>query len=109
MAGAETIEGYTLAGAVVRRPYSTEGRTVPKGTVLSVEALNKLSHAIRRLWLRDGDITPIYVPQHYATGGQTHHLIHRGAGRYDVVLGTMINAEPLTREQAEALIIQPTS
>lgn len=106
---AETIDGYTLAGAVVRRPYNTSGARVPRGTVLSIEALSRLSHAIRRIWLRDGNITPIYVPKHIATGGASYHLLHRGAGRYDVVLGTMLNTEPLTREAAEALISPPAA
>lgn len=98
-----TIPGYELAGAVVRRAYTSNGERVLKGHVLTQNALAALSYAIRRLWLRDGSLTPFYVPTDKVPrplGGR--HVIHRGGGRYDVVQGVVLNTM-LTKDEADAL------
>jgi D-lyxose ketol-isomerase len=96
----DSIPGYTIAGAIVRKPYGQGAQRVLAGTVLSTAAYAAIKYTIKRLWLRDGQITPFYVPRH---ASNERHVIHRGGGRYDVVHGTVLNAEPLSREAAEAL------
>lgn len=104
MATHDEIPGYGLGGAVVRRAYESRGERIMAGAVLSAEAFLGISHAVRRLFVREGRVTPFYQP--LATlppPPGTRHIIHRGAGRYDVVHGTVLNVEFLTKEGAEAL------
>lgn len=102
------IPGYQLAGAVVSRAYSAGGEKVATGSVLSAEAFGKIGHAVRRIFLREAVLTPFYVattpaaPPVAATGSR--FVIHRGNGRYDVVAGTLLNTDPLTRAEADALV-----
>jgi hypothetical protein len=100
----DTIPGYHLAGAVVRRPYSQGGDRIYAGAVLSRDAFLAIGHAVRRLFVREGRVTPFYIPDAAAPppAGECH-LIHRGAGRYDVVRGVLLNIYPLSREEAETL------
>lgn len=99
-----TIPGYTITGALVRRAYSQGGETIPAGTRLSVDEFEAINASVRRLWVRDGNLLPIYTPDESVPRPLgTRHVIHRGAGRYDVVQGVQINTDPLSREEAEAL------
>lgn len=99
-----SFPGFTLSGALVARGYESGTGPVRAGTVLSAEQFHALNWAVRRLWVRDGNLLPIYTPTDQAPRplGE-RHVIHRGAGRYDVVQGQQINVDPLSREQAEAL------
>jgi hypothetical protein len=99
----DIIPGYDIAGAVVRKPFGSGTQRVYPGTMLSRAAYAAIGHAVKRIWLREGQIVPFYVPKN--TIGQ-RHVIHRGGGRYDVVHGTVLNAEPLSREDAETLAQQ---
>jgi hypothetical protein len=98
------IPGFALAGAVVRRGFSQRGEKVPGGAVLSAEAFMAIGYAVRRIFVREGRVTPFFVPEAAAPlpPGQPH-LIHRGGGRYDVIHGVQLNADVLTKEEAEAL------
>lgn len=101
----DAIPGYTLGGAVVRRAYNAAGQRIAAGSVLSADAFMAIGYAVRRLFVREGQITPFYLPRHAGPG--TCHIIHRGGGRYDVVRGVMLNDEALTREDAETLAATP--
>jgi hypothetical protein len=101
------IPGFAIAGAVVRKPYGQGAQRVYAGTVLTLEAFARIGHVVKRIWVRDGTVTPFYVPAHVSPDGASGHLIHRGGGRYDVIHGVQMNAEPLSREEAEALAQQP--
>lgn len=101
------IEGFALAGAVVRRAYNSGGKAVPSGTVLGPDQFLSIGYAIRRLFVRENRLTPIYVPADKAPLPiGTAHVLHRGGGRYDVIWGTQLNAEVLSKDEAEALAAQ---
>lgn len=104
----DTIPGYAFGGAIVRRAYEAQGQRVRAGTVLSAEAFAAIGYAVRRLFVREGRITPFYQPVGTLPPPPgTRHIIHKGAGRYDVVHGTVLNGETfLSREEAEALAAQ---
>ena len=100
----DSIPGFTLAGAVVRRAFSMRGSRVMGGTVLSADAFMAIGYAVRRIFVRDGQITPIYAPESALPPPQGQaHIIHRGGGRYDVIVGTALNDEPLSKDEAESI------
>jgi hypothetical protein len=106
----DAIPGYHLAGAVVRRSYSQGGERVSSGAVLTRDAFLSIGHAVRRLFVREGRVTPFYVPAEAAPPPPgERHVIHRGGGRYDVVHGVLLTELPVTREGAEALAAQGRS
>jgi hypothetical protein len=104
----DAIPGYAFGGAIVRRGYEAQGKRIASGTVLSAEAFLAIGYAVRRLFVREGRVTPFYQPtETLPPPPGTRHIIHRGAGRYDVVHGTVLNGEQfLSREEAEALAAQ---
>ena len=91
-----------IGGAIVRRRYSSGGQSVLPGTKLTREQL--LTMPLRNLEALAGanflDIFPLTVNDSSAA---PLHVIHRGSGRYDVIQGHVLNAEALTREQAESM------
>lgn len=100
----DTIPGYHLAGAVVRRPFNRGGERIYTGAVLTRDAFLSIGHAVRRIFVREGRVTPFYIPDTAAPPPPgTRHVIHRGGGRYDVVHGVLLNTYPLSREEAETL------
>jgi hypothetical protein len=100
----DTIPGFALGGAIVRRPFDSGGNRTSAGAVLSAEDFLKIGYAVRRIFVREGRVTPFYQPIDTLPPAEgTRHIIHRGAGRYDVVHGTVLNADFLSREEAEAL------
>jgi hypothetical protein len=118
----EHIPGFELAGAVVRRPFNRAGARVPVGAVLSAEDYMAINYPVRRVFANSGQITPFYrrpgdadytpseppaarIAVAPAAPG-VRHIIHRGGGRYDVVSGSILNDQPLSRETAEALAKQ---
>jgi hypothetical protein len=104
----DEIPGFALGGAVVRRAYTANGERIYAGKVLSVEAFMSIGYAVRRLFVREQRITPFYQPTATLPPPPgTNHVIHRGGGRYDVVRGSVLNTDFLSREEAEALAGQP--
>jgi hypothetical protein len=94
-------QGFVMGGALLRRPLTSNGARLPAGTVLNPEQFAAITYATRRVLVRDEAILPFYQPA--SAAGSERFVIHRGNGRYDVVVGTRLNADPLTREEADTL------
>jgi hypothetical protein len=90
----------------VRRRFNAAGRDVLPGTTLSIEEVKAFPNRNLRALVDANflDLFPI-ADNDILTGAM--HVIHRGSGRYDVIRGHVLNAEPLTREAAEAMAGDP--
>lgn len=94
-------------GGVVLRSLVTAGATLKPGTEISAEFVASWPIANRRALSESGTVRwhPFSKSDNVeAVGKVGRHLAHRGGGRFDVIEGHIINDEPLTREEAEALI-----
>ena len=92
-----------LGGGVVRRRFSRGGEIILAGHVFSGEELRSFRSANLRALIDKGVIE--VWPKHAIAGERGARFpIHQGFGKYDVVEGRKLNTEPLTREQAQALV-----
>jgi hypothetical protein len=90
-----------IGGGVVRRRIGVAGGDgVLAGTRLTREQVLAMPVANRRAMISTGHIS--VWPLNEQVGGE-RFAVHLGFGKYDVVEGRKLNAEPLTKEQAEAL------
>jgi hypothetical protein len=92
-------------GVVLRTVTTARGRLKP-GTEISPDEALSWPIANKRA-LEEGQAVRWHS---LATGASRHasdasgrHVVNRGFGKFDVIEGTVINAEPLSKEEAEAL------
>ncbi len=93
-----------IGGAVVRRPFTFRGDTLKIGTYLTEEEILSIPIANRNA-LRNNRYIQIFpkAPNSNNNGPSSVFVVHRGGGAYDVIEGTKINDEPLSKVDAEAL------
>ena len=94
-----------IGGGIVRRIFRRNGEPVLAGTVLSREEIMSMEINNRRCLVRLGmiDIFPPPPPIKMEEG-ESAHIIQVGKGRFNVIIGRKINDEPITHEQALALV-----
>jgi hypothetical protein len=104
----EVPAGFVLAGAMVRQRIETDaGHPLMPGEVMSAETFAEIPFGTRRALVGNDRLTPFYRRGDAPPAEEEERQrfsIHRGNGRYDVVEGALLNAEPLTKEAAEALV-----
>lgn len=93
------VKEQNIGGALVLRGFTTGGTYMRPGTKLERDQLLTM-HVNNRQSLIDNGFIDIYPPLH----GIDLHMVSRGFGKYDVYQGIKLNIDPLTREQAEALM-----
>lgn len=96
-------QGFVVAGARVHRAFERSGGRVLPGTILSPDEYQAIGRPSRRVMVKNGQIEPFYARQGTPGVDVQRYVIHRGAGRYDVIEGTLLTPEWLTKEEAERL------
>lgn len=107
MATAQQIRLHEIGGGVVRRSF-TDGPVRRKAfEQLSRDDILKWPAANRNA-LIDKHFVEVYPrkPGGEAPSGSKRIAIHRGGGAYDVIEGVVLNAKPLTKEEAVKLAKQ---
>lgn len=96
-----------MCGGIVLRAFRLNGELVRAGAELSEEQVRGMGRANLEALRRRGSIhllskkageAPAVDPRTQA------FMVHTGAGKYDVIEGVKINDEPLSKEEAQALI-----
>ena len=96
-----------IGGGFVRRLFTNDGQALKAGTHLSRDQLLAMSINNRRALIRSGAID-IYPPA--PAGGAPaasqveRFMLHIGGGRYEVIAGVKLSSEPLTKDEAQALV-----
>lgn len=107
-------------GGIVRRGFDRAGERVPPGTRLSSDDLRAMSgpnlkSLVDSRYIELFPADPAAKQQIEALQDRIReleagpvkpgqrHVIHRGAGNYDVIEGKRLNTEPLDKAAAEAL------
>lgn len=96
-------DGYVVAGARVMRGFEKGGEKVRPGALISAAEFTAMGRSSRRVMVKNGQIEPFYALRGTPGVDVQRYVIHRGAGRYDVIEGTLLTPEWLTKEDAEAL------
>lgn len=96
----------SIGGALVRRRFNMGGRDVRPGETLSRDQIMSMPGPNRSALIDSGflDVFP------EATSGiatMPCHVVHRGMGKYDVIWGRVLNEQPLSKEDADALAAAP--
>jgi hypothetical protein len=99
-------KGYVIAGARVIRAFDRADGRVSAGAVISPAEFTAMARASRRVMVKNGHIEPFYVPLGTPGVDVQRHVVHRGAGRYDVIQGTLLTSEWVSKEEAEQLAAQ---
>lgn len=86
-------------GGITLRRLTIGGRDVPPGTEIDAETARSWSVMNRMALSESGSIRW----HSKAIGAAERHIVSRGFGKFDVIIGTVINDAPLTKEEAEAL------
>ena len=94
------IDDLDVGGGVVSRRFTLGGEVLLAGTELTREQLLAMPRSNRRALIENRFLR--VWPASVGAGGQ-RFAIHRGGGAYDVIEGRLLNTEPLTKAQAEAL------
>ena len=91
-------------GGVALRTFSAAGGRLPPGSEISAELALTWPVQNRRA-LEESKVIRWHSQAVSQQRNQTvsAHVVHRGGGRFDVIEGIVINDEPLTKEQADAL------
>jgi hypothetical protein len=98
-----TPEGYVVAGARVLRGFNRADGRVSPGTLLTADEYQAILGPSRRVMVKNGQIEPFFALRGTPGVDVKRYIIHRGAGRYDVIEGTLLTQEWVTKEEAEAL------
>ena len=88
-----------IGGGFVRIGFDINGKRMTPGTSLSKETI--LGWRNHRALILNGHIA-VYPPK---DAGDERFALHIGGGRYEVVQGRKLTDAPLTKEQAEALVL----
>ena len=93
-----------IGGAQVVRRFNIGTDSVAPGTMLTRDQV--LAFPVNnRQSLIDNRYIAIYPPSPIPEGGELM-IYSRGFGKFDVVQGRKVNDEPLSKEEAEALVAQ---
>jgi hypothetical protein len=96
-------QGYVIAGARVMRRFERAGEQVMPGTVISAAEFQAIGRPSRRVMVKNGQIEPFFAKRGTPGVDVQRYVVHRGAGRYDVIEGTLLTPDWVTKEDAEAL------
>lgn len=94
-----------LGGGFVRLAFTVNGRRMRVGSRLTADEIASFSNG-RRL-IETGHIA-VYPPAPKEGEGPDRYVIHIGGGRYDVIAGVKLNAQPVTKDEADALAVRPS-
>lgn len=98
------IRDEHIGGGTVTRGFTSNGEWVRPGTRLTREELLKLPRTNLQA-LVDTDKVHLFPPAPGQIDGMGEmHLVSRGFGKFDVFQGRRVNEEPLSKEEAEALM-----
>ena len=89
-----------IGGAIVRRAFFRGTESVKAGTILTPDEVAAMPISNRRALASAGVIDPFPA----VDAGHDLFLMHVGHGRFDVIEGRRLNAEPLTKDEARALL-----
>lgn len=89
-----------MGGAYVRRAFNMGGERRKVGSVITLGELHSLPAANLSAFIKGLWIEPF--PKAANASGEPH-VVSRGAGRFDVIIGHKVNDGYLTREEADAL------
>ena len=99
----QRLRDSQIGGGVVTRPFHFHGEKLPVGRNLTAEQIRSIPIANRQSLINQGhiDLYPISAP---AANGETERfLIIAGPGKFHVVEGRRLTAEPIGKEEATAL------
>ena len=89
----------------VRRGFRRGEEWLPAGKMLTAADVLAIAPANRRA-LSEAGFIELYPRGPVESVGQ-RHIVHLGRGQYDVIHGVKLNAQPLSKEEAEDLATQP--
>lgn len=89
-----------IGGAVVALAFTRNGERLKPGTRLTRAEFLEIQNG--RALVSAGYLKTFPPPDAAPTTGHPF-IVHRGGGAYDVIVGTRLNAEPLSKDEAEAL------
>ncbi len=92
----------TIGGGRVRQPFTMAGRRVTRGDTLTADEIMAMPTSNRRALIETGYLH--VWPKRPGEVAAERHLVSRGFGRYDVIEGVVLNKEPLSKEEAMALV-----
>ena len=99
-----TLPWDEIGGGIVRLAFTSNGKRMLPGSRLTAEEIHSMSNG--RTLIRTGHIVP-----HPPANGQNletvpsseKYLFHIGGGKY-VVSGPLLTREPVSKEEAEAIM-----
>jgi hypothetical protein len=91
-----------IGGAYVRRRFDLGPRTMTAGETLTAEQVLAIPKRNRQALINLGKIE--LYPASPVAAGSRRFAIHMGMGRFDVIEGHKLNAVPMSREEAEAML-----
>lgn len=94
------VRDEDIGGAYVRRVFRMGDDFAKPGEPLTREQVLAFPQANRQA-LIDNKYIDVYPP---AAAEGDLLIVSRGFGKYDVIQGRKLNIEPLTKEQAEAMV-----
>jgi hypothetical protein len=95
-------------GAYVRRRFTMGNRDLINGDILSAADLAVIRPANLTALINTGKLET-FPAGPTAAGDSGRFAVHLGFGKYDVIEGHKITDEPVTKEEAEALVGAPAS
>lgn len=99
------IAEQDIGGARVRRLFRRGDEALVAGRMLSAAEVLAFAPANRRA-LREAGFIEIFPRGPIESVGE-RHIVRLGNGKYDVIQGVRLNAQPLSKEEAEDLVTQP--
>lgn len=88
-----------IGGGIALHPFSFGTRRLEVGDRLTEAEVRSIPKDNFNALKSSGNI---HVLTKRGAQGESF-LVHRGSGKYDVIQGVKLNAEPLSKEEAEAL------
>lgn len=101
------IADHDIGGARVRRVFTRGSRHLRGGDMLSGDEVRAIPVANRRALIDAGYIEVWPKSGEAAGSAGERHIVHRGKGQFDVIAGVKLNAEPMSKEDAEELATRP--
>lgn len=98
-------------GAYVRRRFPMGARERVAGEILTAAELATIRPANLTALINTGKLETFPAPPAGASNDEPgqRFAVHLGFGKYDVIEGRKITDEPVTKEEAEALVGAPAS
>lgn len=95
------IADKDIGGARIARTFTIDGKQTKRGDQLTAEEVLAIRIPNRRA-LIDSNFIEVY-PKAPIAGGE-RFMVGVGKNQYNVIEGRVLNADPLTREEAEKLL-----